>query len=166
MLKLKKQSRSILIGAAILLVMPIGAGIVMGGNEPRVYINAPYGTEVELIVQEVTPDGITFILKNSTNRQYLYGFFYGLFVRTEQQRWVQTSFAADRVPEMGLFLFASSETEPIELDWDTIDGLPSGGYKFIIDIRPIYWRSPTNSQRPEYSDYRNDYRFEVVFTLP
>jgi len=161
MLKRKKQSRPILIGAAILLVILIGVGIVMSGNEQRVYINAPYGTEVELIVQEVTLDGITFILKNPTDRQYLYGFLYGLFVRTEQRGWVQTSFAADRVSEMGLFLHASSETEPIELDWSTIDGLPRGEYKFIMDIRSIYWRSSTSLQGSEH----NDYRFEVIFTL-
>ena len=150
------------------LIMALVVGIIVvrvalnmsGNNAPQVH-STP-GSRVELIVQEITPDGIIFILDNPTEWEYTYGYHYNLYMRNRRS-WVPVPFLPDRgwrIHDIGLILPPMTVTEPIERTWEWAGSLPSGEYKFSTSISP----SPFDGlRRPIHND---EYVFEVFFTLP
>ena len=123
---------------------------------PGIFVRSAPGTEVRLIVHEVTPTGIAFAFDNPTNRGYTYGYPFELFVRRgDAWFWVE--------PLSGqMFAFwlpgFSLHSRPIERSWERVaGGLPPGEYKFRTGISYWHGRSPVPSDR---------YEFEVIFTMP
>ena len=127
-------------------------------------------SNVELIVQEITPQGIVFVFDSPMNRLYSYGYDYRLYVHNGQE-WV----FVPSLPGMEYRLIRDitytiwmGATDPIERTWYWAGSLPGGKYKFSTSIRSAVWRHPIDPPRFEgwIRDNIIEHTFEVIFTIP
>lgn len=167
MIRLLNFEKRLRIGLFGLIIALVVAFIVVGfmssmDNYIVPYVRSTPESSVELIVKEITPDGIVFALDNPTEREYIYGYSYRLYAHNGRS-WVPVPFLPDRgwmVHDVGLVLSPVSTTDEIERTWEWAGSLPSGEYKFSMSISP----SPFDLQRRLI--HNDEYVFDVFFTLP
>jgi len=108
--------------------------------------NDPPGS-VAMVIQDVSPSGLSFSFENSTENEYLYGSHFVLYTfknnsweRVEPiiENWGFTDEAYNILP--------NSTTDNTAVDWEWLFGeLPSGEYKFQKEI--LFVRSPGDFDR-------------------
>jgi len=108
----------------------------------------PATTSVRMVVQNVSATGISFVLENPSDREYIFGSGYALMVRPNglwglvepiiDWDWIFT--------DEGFSLLPNSTTDTITIDWQwNLGELQSGNYRFQKDV--IFSHSPGNFDR-------------------
>jgi len=156
--------------AMVMSAALIVVGLVANENDYITWeIRSAPESDVELIVKEITSEGITFVFDNPTHGLYNYGYYYWLHVHNGQE-WV----FAPSLPGMDyrvIFDIAYtisplSTTDPIERIWYWAGSLPSGEYKFSTSISPVVWRHPLYPRFRGWIRDNDEHTFEVIFTIP
>lgn len=87
---------------------------------------------VKMIIENVDSSGISFIIDNTTKREYTYGEAYTLYVR-ENNSWVLVEPVIENgvFHDIGYVVLPQSKTDVIPVDWKWLYGeLTSGHYRF------------------------------------
>lgn len=98
-------------------------------------VNLPDG--VYMTLQDASSDGISVILHNETDMDYIYGYDYRLEVLVKG-RWevVDTIIENVAFPAVGISLFAQTTADVAE-DWTVLHGSqPAGTYRFLKTLIP------------------------------
>jgi len=101
-----------------------------------------------MVVQNVSATGISFVLENPSDREYIFGSGYALMVRPNGL-WGLVEPIIDwdwTFTDEGFSLLPNSTTDTITIDWRwNLGELQSGNYRFQKDI--IFSRSPGDFDR-------------------
>jgi len=144
----KKHVRLLLCTIVILAVMFTGVLVTFGSGR--------YGA-VTISIQDVTPKGLSFTIKNTTLKEYTWGEPYRLYILRDSS-WEPVEYITENPVfiMIGYRLFPCAKTDLKSVDWTGLYGeLTTGEYKFQTEI--LYVRSP--------GDY-DTYVLEQEFSIP
>ena len=111
---------------------------------------------VTMSIQDVTPNGLSFTIKNTTLKEYTWGEPYRLYILKDDS-WEPVEYINTPVFIcIGYILLPCAKTDLKSVDWTWFYGeLTTGDYKFQTEI--LYVRSP--------GDY-DTYVLEQEFSIP
>lgn len=119
--------------------------------------------DVTMFIQDISPSGLSFFFENSSDREYIYGADYALYIRRDNG-WEPVERIIDMwfVPEIAFSILPNSKTEIRQIDWQWVFGdLSDGEYK--IQKRLIFLRSTGGAGNPADFD---TYIVRQYFSLP
>jgi hypothetical protein len=93
-----------------------------------------------MTVQNVTPTHISFIIQNPTEKEYVYGEGYELYVR-KNHSWenVEPIIENGGFNDIGFMLAPHSQTDVMMVDWQWLFGeLPVGNYRFQKEMLVVH----------------------------
>ena len=97
---------------------------------------------IEMIIESVTQNGLSFFFENATEHEYTYGENYSLFVNNNHS-WEPVPYITENATFKGIgyMINPNSKTDLTSVDWTWLYGeLPSGEYKIQKTI--LFIRSP------------------------
>ena len=108
---------------------------------------------VIMTIQNVTPTGLSFVFENPTEKEYIFGVEYSLYVR-KNDSWEPVKYATENVGwGLPAQMIAPQDETYVGVDWQLLYGeLPAGDYKF--QKRISRWHSS------------GDYILEQEFSIP
>ena len=126
-------------------------------DETKELVAAASDSGVKMIIENVDLSGISFIIENTSEREYTYGEAYTLYVQ-KNNSWVPVEPTIENwgFNSIGYIVLPQSKTDVILIDWKWLYGeLADGEYKFQKEI--LFKRDPGDLDK---------YVLECEFTLP
>ena len=102
---------------------------------------------VAMVIQDVSPSGLSFSFENSTNNEYSYGSNFVLYAfRNNSWELVEPIIENWGFTDEAYYIFPNSTTDNTAVYWEWLFGeLPYGEYKFQKEI--LFIRSPGDFDR-------------------